>query len=154
MAEALAAVYVAGHRSTSPRCIIGGAAVRTADLSVPRRRFWPKSSDFRGIDGQGAAGSGILGSVKDLALATRRCRRSVKSQPWLSHHVIYGTIVVPGRDVRGAALAASGRRRRCAMSSSTKLIILGDKASREVQLTVHPVEERRLDLPGTQPPLR
>ncbi|BBX46964.1 type I polyketide synthase [Mycobacterium cookii] len=141
MAEALAAVYVAGHRPNF-------AALqhhRQHALELPtypfqRRRFWPKTSDFR-VDGP--AVSGILGSVKDLASgdAVYTSRWSIKSQPWLSHHVIYGTVVVPGATYATMALAAVGTPAQVRNVFFYEPIILGDKTSREVQLTVHPVAE-------------
>ena len=59
---------------------------------------------------QGSAASGILGSAKDLASGDTvyTSRLSVKSQPWLSDHVIYGTVVVPGATYAAMALAAVG----------------------------------------------
>ncbi len=65
-------------------------------------------------DGVGPAASGILGSAKDLASGNSvyTSRLSVKSQPWLSDHVIYGTVVVPGATYAAMALAAVGATAR------------------------------------------
>ncbi|HET9876926.1 MAG TPA: SDR family NAD(P)-dependent oxidoreductase, partial [Mycobacterium sp.] len=144
MAEALAAAYVTGHRPVfaalynRPR-----GRVELPTYPFQRRRFWPKNADIRGADGQGAAGSGILGSVKDLASGDTvyTGRWSTKSQPWLSHHVIYGTVVVPGATYAAMALAAVGAPAQVREVFFYEPIILGDKSSREVQLTVHPVED-------------
>ena len=144
IAEALAAVYVAGHRPDfsalqhQPR-----HGLELPTYPFQRRRFWPKNADIRGIDGQGAAGSGILGSVKDLASGDTvyTSRWSVKSQPWLAHHVIYGTVVVPGATYATMALAAVGTPAQVRNVFFYEPIILPDKHSREVQLTLHPVEE-------------
>jgi len=144
MAEALAAVYVAGHRPEfaalqhRPR-----HGLELPTYPFQRRRFWPKNADIRGIDGQGAAGSGILGSAKDLASGDTvyTSRWSVKSQPWLSHHVIYGTVVVPGATYAAMALAAVGTPAQVRNVFFYEPIILPDKHSREVQLTLHPVED-------------
>lgn len=122
MAEALAAVYVAGHRPDfaavhhRPR-----RRVELPTYPFQRRRFWPKTVDIRDIDGQGVFESGILGSVKDLASGETvyTGRWSVKTQPWLAHHVIYGTVVVPGATYAAMALAAARCPRRCVTSSST-----------------------------------
>jgi acyl transferase domain-containing protein/NADPH:quinone reductase-like Zn-dependent oxidoreductase/acyl carrier protein len=143
IAEALAAVYVAGHRlefAALPHRPRRGLELPTYPFQ--RRRFWPKNADIRGIDGQGAAGSGILGSAKDLASGDTvyTSRWSVKSQPWLSHHVIYGTVVVPGATYAAMALAAVGTPAQVRDVFFYEPIILGEKTSREVQLTVHPVE--------------
>ena len=81
-------------------------------------------------------------------------RLSVKSQPWLADHVIYGTVVVPGATYAAMALAAVGPPGRVQNVYFYEPIILPEKASREVQLSLHPLEERRLELPGAQPPLR
>ena len=68
-------------------------------------------------------------------------RLSVKSQPWLSDHVIYGTVVVPGATYAAMALAAVPTPAQVRDVYFYEPIILGDKNSREVQLTLHPVEE-------------
>ena len=144
IAEALAAVYVAGHRPDfaalqhQPR-----HGLELPTYPFQRRRFWPKNADIRGIDGQGAAGSGILGSLKDLASGDTvyTSRWSVKSQPWLAHHVIYGTVVVPGATYATMALAAVGTPAQVRNVFFYEPIILPDKHSREVQLTLHPVED-------------
>uniref|UniRef100_UPI003F9D5DD0 SDR family NAD(P)-dependent oxidoreductase n=1 Tax=Mycobacterium sp. TaxID=1785 RepID=UPI003F9D5DD0 len=143
IAEALAAAYVSGQR---PKF----AALRRQPrrrLELPtypfqRRRFWPKTSGIAGIDGQGAAESGILGSAKDLASgdSVYTSRWSIKSQPWLSDHVIYGTVVVPGATYAAMALAAVGPPGRVQDVFFYEPIILGDKNSREVQLTLHPID--------------
>ena len=139
MAEALAAVYVAGHRPKF--AALHHRPHRGLELPTypfQRRRFWPKTTDFR-VDG--AAASGILGSVKDLATGDTvyTSRWSIKSQPWLSHHVIYGTVVVPGATYAAMALAAVGTPAQVRNVFFYEPIILGDKHSREVQLTLHPV---------------
>ncbi len=68
-------------------------------------------------------------------------RWSIKSQPWLSDHVIYGTVVVPGATYAAMALAAVGTPAQVRDVFFYEPIILGEKNSREVQLTVHPVED-------------
>jgi len=146
IAEALAGAYVSGHR---PRfAAMHRQARRRLELPTypfQRRSFWPKTagnSGIAGIDGHGAA-SGILGSAKDLASgdSVYTSRLSVKSQPWLSDHVIYGTVVVPGATYAAMALAAVGPPARVHDVFFYEPIILPDKASREVQLTLHPLED-------------
>ena len=141
IAEALAAAYVAGHRPEfaalhhEPRL-----RLELPTYPFQRRRCWPKTS---GIRADGAAVSGILGSVKDLASgdAVYTSRWSIKSQPWLSDHVIYGTVVVPGATYAAMAVAAVGTPAQVRDVFFYEPIILGEKNSREVQLTVHPVED-------------
>ncbi|GJF15963.1 putative polyketide synthase [Mycolicibacterium cyprinidarum] len=140
IADALAAAYVGGHRPDF-------AAVHQPSrcrLELPtypfqHRRFWPKTS---GIAIDGPAVSGILGSAKDLASgdSVYTSRLSVKSQPWLSDHVIYGTVVVPGATYAAMALAAVGPPARVKDVFFYEPIILPEKSSREVQLTLHPQE--------------
>ncbi len=140
IAEALAAVYVAGHRPEF--AALHNRPRRSLELPTypfQRRRCWPKISDIRA---DGAAESGILGSVKDLASGdtVHTSRWSIKSQPWLADHVIYGTVVVPGATYAAMALAAVGTPGQVRDVFFYEPIILGDKTSREVQLTLHPVD--------------
>ena len=87
--------------------------------------------------------SGLLGSGKDLASgdSVYTSRLSVKSQPWLSDHVIYGTVVVPGATYAAMALAAVGTPAHVKEVFFYEPIILPEKASREVQLTLHPLDD-------------
>lgn len=148
IAEALAAAFVSGHRPTfaalhrQPR-----HRVELPTYPFQHRRFWPRTSGlptgWAGLDGQGAAASGILGGAKDLASgdSVYTSRLSVKSQPWLSDHVIYGTVVVPGATYAAMALAAVGPPGRVQDVFFYEPIILTEKTSREVQLTLHPLED-------------
>jgi acyl transferase domain-containing protein len=141
IAEALAAAYVSGHRPKF--AALHHRPRRRLELPTypfQRRHFWPKTS---GISVDGVPVSGILGSAKDLASGdvVYTSRLSVKSQPWLSDHVIYGTVVVPGATYAAMALAAVGTPARVQDVFFYEPIILGDKTSREVQLTLHPIED-------------
>lgn len=139
--EALAAAYAAGCRPDfaavhhRPR-----NRVELPTYPFQRRRFWPKTS---GLRADGAASSGILGSGKDLASGdvVYTSLMSVRSQPWLSDHVIYGTVVVPGATYAAMALAAAGAPAQVREVFFYEPIILGEKTTREVQLTLHPVDE-------------
>ncbi|MDT5341249.1 MAG: hypothetical protein QOE52_433, partial [Mycobacterium sp.] len=141
IAEALATAYVSGHRPNfaalhrQPR-----RRLELPTYPFQRRRFWPKTS---GISVDGPAVSGILGSAKDLASgdSVYTSRISVKSQPWLSDHVIYGTVVVPGATYAAMALAAVGPPARVKDVFFYEPIILPEKSSREVQLTLHPLDD-------------
>ncbi|MEI7714523.1 MAG: SDR family NAD(P)-dependent oxidoreductase, partial [Mycobacterium sp.] len=146
MAEALAGVYVAGHRPNFG-AVHGGQETPRHRVELPtypfqRRRCWPKTSGSAATGSSGADVSGILGSGKDLASGDMvyTSRLSVKSQPWLSDHVIYGTVIVPGATYAAMALAAVGAPAQVREVFFYEPIILPNKASREVQLSVHPVD--------------
>jgi acyl transferase domain-containing protein len=140
IAEALAAAYVSGHRPNfaalhhQPR-----RRLELPTYPFQRRRFWPKSS---AITVDGPAMSGLLGSGKDLASgdSVYTSRLSVKSQLWLNDHVIYGTVVVPGATYAAMALAAVGTPAHIKEVFFYEPIILPEKASREVQLMLHPLD--------------
>ena len=144
IADALASAYVGGHRldfaalHRQPR-----RRLELPTYPFQRRRFWPKTSGMSGSDIHGTAASGLLGSAKDLASgdSVYTSRLSVKSQPWLSDHVIYGTVVVPGATYAAMVLAAVGPPARVKDVFFYEPIILPEKSSREVQLTLHPLED-------------
>ncbi|WP_349270152.1 putative polyketide synthase [Mycolicibacterium parafortuitum] len=144
IADALAAAYIGGHRPDFAALHREhGNRLEMPTYPFQRRRFWPKSAGMS-LDGGGASmGSGILGSGKDLASgdSVYTSRLSVKSQPWLSDHVIYGTVVVPGATYAAMALAAVGTPAHAKDVFFYEPIILPEKSSREVQLTLHPVGE-------------
>ena len=151
IADALAAAYVGGHRPNfaalhrQPR-----RRLELPTYPFQRRRFWPKTSGIAGSGIHGSAVSGILGSAKDLASgdSVYTSRLSVKSQPWLSDHVIYGTVVVPGATYAAMALAAVGTPARVKDVFFYEPIILPEKSSREVQLTSASARGRqRFELP-------
>ncbi|MGE2833199.1 SDR family NAD(P)-dependent oxidoreductase [Mycobacterium sp. SMC-4] len=137
IADALASAYVGGHRPDFAALhSTPGRRLELPTYPFQRRRFWPKSSSIT-VDGPTV--SGILGSAKDLASGdcVYTSRLSVKSQPWLSDHVIYGTVVVPGATYAAMALAAVGTPAHARDVFFYEPIILPEKASREVQLTLH-----------------
>ncbi|OBK61279.1 polyketide synthase [Mycobacterium gordonae] len=139
--EALAAAYAAGCRADFAALHHQSRnRVELPTYPFQRRRFWPKTS---GLRADGAASSGILGSGKDLASGdvVYTSLVSLKSQPWLSDHVIYGTVVVPGATYAAMALAAVGAPAQVREVFFYEPIILGEKTTREVQLTLHPVDE-------------
>ncbi|KLO40205.1 polyketide synthase [Mycobacterium nebraskense] len=141
IADALAAAYVGGHRPDFAALHRhGGHRIELPTYPFQRRRFWPKTSSIA-VDGP--AVSGILGNAKDLASgdSVYTSRLSVKSQPWLSDHVIYGTVVVPGATYAAMALAAVGAPARVKDIFFYEPIILPEKSSREVQLSLHPPQD-------------
>nr|WP_110808534.1 type I polyketide synthase [Mycolicibacterium iranicum] len=140
IADALAAAYVSGHRPDFAALHQQpGRRVELPTYPFQRRRFWPKTS---GVALDGPVGSGILGSAKELASGdcVYSSRLSVKSQPWLSDHVIYGTVVVPGATYAAMAMAAVGAPALVKDLFFYEPIMLPEKSSREVQLTLHPAE--------------
>ncbi len=143
IADALAAAYVGGH-GPDFTALHRGLHRRLELPTYPfqRRRFWPKGTGIT-TDVNGPVGSGILGSGKDLASgdSVYTSRLSVKSQPWLSDHVIYGTVVVPGATYAAMALAAVGTPAHAKDVFFYEPIILPEKSSREVQLSLHPLDE-------------
>lgn len=143
IADALAAAYVGGLRPDF--AALHGQPRRRVELPTypfQRRRFWPRTSGIA-ADGGAGSSSGLLGNAKDLASgdSVYTSRLSVKSQPWLSDHVIYGTVVVPGATYAAMALAAVGAPARVKDVFFYEPIILPEKSSREVQLTVHPLQD-------------
>ncbi|NTY61313.1 type I polyketide synthase [Mycolicibacterium sphagni] len=139
--EALATTYICGHRPDfATKYHAPSHRLELPTYPFQRRRYWPKTS---GIRADGTAASGILGSAKDLASGDTVYTTvlSVKTQPWLAHHVIYGTVVVPGATYAAMALASAGAPARVKEVFFYEPIILPDKASREVQLTLHPVDD-------------
>lgn len=143
IADALAAAYVSGLQINfgalhpQPR-----RRLEMPTYPFQRRSFWPKPSGISGSEFHGSAVSGILGGAKDLASGdcVYTSRLSVRTQPWLSDHVIYGTVVVPGATYAAMALAAVGPPARVQDVFFYEPIILTEKSSREVQLTLHPLE--------------
>ncbi|HEY9264929.1 MAG TPA: acyltransferase domain-containing protein, partial [Mycobacterium sp.] len=144
IADALASAYVGGHRPDFTALHRQpGRRLELPTYPFQRRRFWPKGSGIVGSGMDGAMESGILGSEKDLASgdSVYTSRLSVKSQPWLADHVIYGTVVVPGATYAAMALAAVGTPARAKDVFFYEPIILPEKSSREVQLTLHPLDD-------------
>ena len=128
MAEAVAAAYVAGHRpdfaalQRAPR-----RRARTADLSVPAPVVL--AEDRPASVPAASRCPGFLGAALDLASGDTvyTSRLSVKTQPWLADHVIYGTVVVPGATY--AAMVA--RRGGAARAGSRCVLLRTDSAGRQ-----------------------
>ncbi|OPE49199.1 SDR family oxidoreductase, partial [Mycolicibacterium diernhoferi] len=140
--EALATAYISGHRPDFAATHTTANRVELPTYPFQRRRFWPKTAVV-GMGSGAVSTSGILGSAKDLASGDTVYSNvfSVKTQPWLAHHVIYGTVVVPGATYAAMALAAAGAPAHVKDVYFYEPIILPDKASREVQLSLHPTDE-------------
>lgn len=144
IADALAGAYIAGHRPDFAAVARReGRVLELPTYPFQHRRFWPKTAVIAMDGGATAAGSGILGAAKELASGDTiyTSRLSVKTQPWLADHVIYGTVVVPGATYAAMALAAVGAPAHATDVFFYEPIILPEKASREVQLTLHPAAD-------------
>ncbi|SBS75650.1 6-deoxyerythronolide-B synthase., NADPH:quinone reductase [uncultured Mycobacterium sp.] len=142
--EALATTYICGHRPDfAAKHHAPSHRLELPTYPFQRRRYWPKVSGLASGGADGVRLSGILGSAKDLASGDTVYTTvlSVKTQPWLAHHVIYGTVVVPGATYAAMALASAGAPARVKEVFFYEPIVLPDKASREVQLTLHPVDD-------------
>nr|WP_239005050.1 SDR family NAD(P)-dependent oxidoreductase [Mycolicibacterium sp. CBMA 360] len=139
--EALATTYICGHRPDFS-AKNQGQRLELPTYPFQRRRFWPKTANVVGMGSGSAATSGILGSEKDLATGDTIYSNvlSVKTQPWLAHHVIYGTVVVPGATYAAMALASVEAPARVKEVFFYEPIILPDKASRETQLTIRSMD--------------
>ena len=106
IAEAVAAAYVAGHRPDfAAQHDRPGRKLELPTYPFQHRSYWPKTA---GIRSDGSVGSGLLGLAQDLASGDTvyTSRLSVKTQPWLADHIIYGTVVVPGATYAAMAVAA------------------------------------------------
>ena len=135
--EALAAAYVAGHRPDF--AALHRPPRRRLELPTypfQHRPYWPKTA---GVRSDGVAMSGILGFAQDLASGDTvyTSRLGIKSQPWLADHIIYGTLVVPGATYVAMVLAAVEAPAQVQDVFFYEPILLADKDSREVQLTLH-----------------
>ena len=141
LADACSAAYVSGHQLDFAALYPDAHKIELPTYPFQHRRFWPKSAAIA-VDGSVGAASGIEGNAQELASgdAIFTSRLSVKTQPWLSDHVIYGTVVVPGATYAAMALAAVGTPAHAKDVFFYEPIILPEKSSREVQLTLSPTE--------------
>jgi len=142
IADAVAGCYVTGHRPDFAALHpVPRRKVELPTYPFQHRPFWPKTA--AAVTGGAAGGSGILGFTQDLASGdvVYTSRLSVRAQSWLSDHVIYGTVVVPGATYAAMALAAVAAPARVQDVFFYEPIILGDKDSRDVQLVLHPADD-------------
>ncbi|MEU7137728.1 SDR family NAD(P)-dependent oxidoreductase, partial [Streptomyces sp. NPDC046261] len=112
---ALAQLYVHGAKVRWSAAYAGMGA-RRVDLptyAFQHQRFWPTGSAVRAGDvrfaGLGSAEHPMLGAAVELVntdgfLFTGRL--SVQSHPWLAHHVVMGSVLVPGTALLELAIRA------------------------------------------------
>ncbi len=136
IAEAVAAAYVAGHRPDFAALHhVPRRRVELPTYPFQHRSIWHKTT---GIRSDGRATSGILGFAQDLASGDTAytSRLGIKTQPWLADHIIYGTWVVPGATYVAMVLAAVETPAQVQDVFFYEPILLADKDSRELQLTL------------------
>jgi NADPH:quinone reductase-like Zn-dependent oxidoreductase/malonyl CoA-acyl carrier protein transacylase/NADP-dependent 3-hydroxy acid dehydrogenase YdfG/acyl carrier protein len=134
--EAVAAAYVAGHRPDFAALHhVPRRSVELPTYPFQHRSIWHKTT---GIRSDGRATSGILGFAQDLASGDTvyTSRLGIKTQPWLADHIIYGTWVVPGATYVAMVLAAVETPAQVQDVFFYEPILLADKDSRELQLTL------------------
>ncbi|MGW2368065.1 SDR family NAD(P)-dependent oxidoreductase [Streptomyces sp. NPDC001667] len=113
----LGTLYVSGV-SVDWAALFAGSGARRVDLPTypfQRTRFWldsaGNSGDASGL-GQLTADHPLLGAVTELPdsggiLLTGRLSRS--AQPWLAHHAVHGTVLLPGTALVELAVQAGDR---------------------------------------------
>ena len=122
MAEALAAVYVAGHRPDF--AALHHQPRRRFELPTypfQRRRFWPKNADIRGGEGRGATHPEYSATQRISPPATPSTPAGGPSKRSRGWRITSSTAPLSfrARRTRRWPLPRPGRRRRCARSSST-----------------------------------
>ena len=140
--EAVAAAYVAGHRPNF--AALQRAPRRRLELPTypfQRRSFWPKTCRHQFRRRRSIRDPGRGNRTSHPVTPSTPVGFSVKSQPWLADHVIYGTVVVPGATYAAMVLAAVEPPAQVQEVFFYEPILLGDKDSRDVQLTLHPSDD-------------
>ncbi|MFJ1647042.1 SDR family NAD(P)-dependent oxidoreductase [Streptomyces sp. NPDC088258] len=143
------AAYFAGRRAARP-----AARVDLPTYPFQRGRLWLESTggggDATGL-GQLSAGHPLLGAVTELpdtggVVLTGRLSRS--AQPWLAHHAVFGTVLLPGTAFVELALQA-GDRVGCGTVEELTLqapLVLPERGATVVQVAVGADEEGRRSL--------
>ncbi|WP_280337367.1 type I polyketide synthase [Nocardia wallacei] len=107
----LAQAHAVGLRVDLRRLLAGRVTERVAlpTYAFQHRRYWPRWTPDATT---GSLGHPLLTSAVPLAgtdrwLFTGRC--SVRTQPWIADHVVFGSVLLPGTAFAELALAAGAR---------------------------------------------
>ncbi|MGK5728283.1 type I polyketide synthase [Streptomyces sp. URMC 124] len=129
--------------------LFAGRGARRADLptyAFDRSRYWLESAgnggDASGL-GQLSAGHPLLGAVTELPDSgglVLTGRLSLSAQPWLAHHAVHGTVLLPGTGLVELAVQA-GDRAGCGVVEELTLqapLVLPERGAVAVQVAVGP----------------
>ncbi|MFC8848502.1 SDR family NAD(P)-dependent oxidoreductase [Micromonospora sp. NPDC057141] len=129
-----------------------GGSLRTVDLptyAFQRQRYWldagPAGADASGLGVRNAEHPLLTAELVSAADDTRLYggRLSVRTQPWLADHVVWGSVVVPGTALVELALHA-GAQAACDTLEELTLaapLVLPEQGARAVQLSLAAPDE-------------
>ncbi|MFI9764840.1 SDR family NAD(P)-dependent oxidoreductase [Streptomyces sp. NPDC051963] len=109
----LGLLHVQGHQLNWNKVLGGGTVVPLPTYAFQREPYWsdvPKTNGDAGSLGLDASAHPWIGAVTQLAdgeghLITGRL--SSAEQPWLTHHTVFGSVIVPGTGLLELATAAA-----------------------------------------------
>ncbi|MEW2031910.1 type I polyketide synthase [Streptomyces roseifaciens] len=137
--------------------LFAGRGAHRVDLptyAFDRSRFWLESAgsggDASGL-GQLSAGHPLLGAVTELPDSgglVLTGRLSLSAQPWLAHHAVHGTVLLPGTALVELAVQA-GDKAGCGVVEELTLqapLVLPERGAVAVQVAVGPEDGGRRSL--------
>ncbi|WP_415830079.1 SDR family NAD(P)-dependent oxidoreductase [Kibdelosporangium persicum] len=144
-AAALGGLYVAGYEVDWSGFFTGCRRVDLPTYAFQRRRWWP-AAQAATVDpedlGLGAVDHPLLGAglvMPDSDQVVLTGRLSLRSQPWLAGHAVFGTVLLPGTAFVDLALRAGaqvGCPRVEELTLEAPLTLPADGGSPRVQVTV------------------